>query len=414
MKRILRVMSLTLSMIILIVSQPVYTKAETMSAADYWATANSTDPLDYDYVRGRIDTIISNYLIPGRYWNHVGLSEWDKFTTTDRSCDDFFNYDGKMYPHNYAGFGGDVKSEYGTCNAIIRGDYYYSGCYGFSELIWEGIYGTEEYADDYSFVSLDDICIGDLLNEERRHDGCLSYLEGIVVDIDGDDITILTCGESDLESYDMNNETGENEHCLISLSHRSISQLKNTNFTYGSDWDFWSNWVLHNNRNMASNSSDNSDDNNDVQIDFDQFKAPEGCVFQYRLYNPNNGEHFYTGSREETLNLVKAGWTFEGAGFISPTVGDAIYRLYNSEHGDHLYTRNVDEKNMLEAQGWTTEGIAFPSADENFGRAMYRLHNPNAWNDEKAGAWHFTMSEEERDNLINLGWEYEGVAWYSV
>ena len=171
---------------------------------------------------------------------------------------------------------------------------------------------------------------------------------------------------------------------------------------------------MHNNRNQASNSSDNSDDNNDVQIDFDQFKAPEGCVFQYRIYNPNNGEHFYTGSREETLNLVKAGWTFEGAGFISPTVGDAIYRLYNSDHGDHLYTRHVDEKTMLEAQGWTTEGIAFPSADVNSGRAMFRLHNPNAWNNEKAGAWHFTMSEEERDNLINLGWEYEGVAWYSV
>ncbi len=157
-----------------------------------------------------------------------------------------------------------------------------------------------------------------------------------------------------------------------------------------------------------------SNDSNKEQIDFSQFKAPEGCVFQYRLYNPNNGEHFYTGSQEEALNLVNAGWNFEGAGFISPTIGDAIYRLYNSEHGDHLYTRDVDEKNMLEAQGWTTEGIAFPSADENFGRAMYRLHNPNAWNNGTSGAWHFTMSEEERDNLIDLGWIYEGIAWYSV
>jgi hypothetical protein len=158
-------------------------------------------------------------------------------------------------------------------------------------------------------------------------------------------------------------------------------------------------------------------DNGHHVPDFDAYVAPEGCVFQYRLYNPNSGEHFYSGSREESLNLVQAGWNFEGAGFISPTAGDAVYRLYNAEHGDHIYTKNVDEVNALIQNGWTFDGgdwaAAFPSDSPENGRPVYRLHNPNAWESGKSGAWHFTMDETERDNLKAIGWEFEGVGWYS-
>ena len=152
-------------------------------------------------------------------------------------------------------------------------------------------------------------------------------------------------------------------------------------------------------------------------IDFSQFIAPEGCVFQFRLYNPNSGEHFYTGSQEEALNLVSLGWNFEGSGFITPTVGPAIYRLYSAEHGDHFYTTDEAERDALVAEGWTLDGgtgIAFPSATEETGRPMYRLHNPNAYPNGEAGAHHFTMSWEEVENLVAVGWQYEFVAWYSV
>ena len=154
-----------------------------------------------------------------------------------------------------------------------------------------------------------------------------------------------------------------------------------------------------------------------VTPDFDQFVAPAGCVFQYRLYNPNSGEHFYTGSQEESINLIKAGWNFEGSGFITPTEGTPIYRLYSAEHGDHFYTTNVAEKDALVAEGWTLDGgtgIAFPSADASTGRPMYQVHNPNAYPNGEAGAHHFTMSWEEVQNLVAIGWEYEGIAWYSV
>ncbi len=142
---------------------------------------------------------------------------------------------------------------------------------------------------------------------------------------------------------------------------------------------------------------------------FDAYVAPEGCTFQYRLYNPNSGEHFYTGSRKESCDLIFEGWHFEGSGFIHPLVGDSIYRLYDNK-GDHLYTKEEEEKALLESEGWTTEGIAFPSATPATGRPMYRLKNPNA----TTGVHHFTMSEEERDKLIELGWKDEGIGWYSV
>ena len=143
---------------------------------------------------------------------------------------------------------------------------------------------------------------------------------------------------------------------------------------------------------------------------FDAYDAPEGCTFQYRLYNPNSGEHFYTGSRRESCNLIYEGWNFEGSGFIHPLIGDPIYRMYDNK-GDHLYTMDVAEKELLESQGWTTEGVAFPSSTEAAGgRPMFRLKNPNA----TTGVHHFTMSEEERDHLKSLGWIYEGIGWYSV
>ena len=130
----------------------------------------------------------------------------------------------------------------------------------------------------------------------------------------------------------------------------------------------------------------------------------------YRMYDPNSGEHFYTGSDVERDNLVAVGWKFEGVGFTFPlTTGDPVHRLYDPATGEHLYTMNVAEKDALLAAGWNYEGIAFNSGFENE-VPQYRLHNPNA----TRGAYHFTASDVERDNLIAAGWEYQGIGWYSL
>ena len=133
-------------------------------------------------------------------------------------------------------------------------------------------------------------------------------------------------------------------------------------------------------------------------------------MHMFRMYDPNSGEHFYTGSEVERENLVAAGWHYEGVGFtFSRTTGAPVYRLYDRNNTfEHLYTMDEAEKNKLVAQGWELEGIAFNSAYDTE-VPQYRLHNPN----ETRGAYHFTASTEERDALIAAGWEYQGIGFYS-
>ena len=130
----------------------------------------------------------------------------------------------------------------------------------------------------------------------------------------------------------------------------------------------------------------------------------------YRMYNPNSGEHFYTGSMEERKVLEAAGWKYEGVGFTFPaTTGKPVYRLYDKNNTfEHLYTMDEAEKDKLLAEGWVLEGIAFNSGREDE-VPQYRLHNPNA----TIGAYHFTASREEKDALIAAGWEYQGIGFYT-
>ena len=138
--------------------------------------------------------------------------------------------------------------------------------------------------------------------------------------------------------------------------------------------------------------------------------APIDKAMMYRLYNPNSGEHFYTGSIEERTNLIIAGWNFEGNGWEAPLdSGYPVYRLYNPNAGDHHYTTSSEEKDDLVGVGWQYEGIAWNSATTD-NRPLYRLYNPNA----QSGAHHYTMSEEERDNLVSIGWQYEGIGWFGL
>lgn len=140
-----------------------------------------------------------------------------------------------------------------------------------------------------------------------------------------------------------------------------------------------------------------------------QIDAERATMDMFRLYDPNSGEHFYTGSAEERDNLVKAGWKYEGVGFTFPlSTGKPVHRLYDPVHGEHLYTMDEAEKSRLIGAGWNYEGVAFNSAFD-YEAPQYRLHNPNA----RRGAYHFTGSKEERDHLISLGWEYQGIGWYS-
>ena len=133
-------------------------------------------------------------------------------------------------------------------------------------------------------------------------------------------------------------------------------------------------------------------------------------VPMYRVYNPNTGEHFYTGSTVERDSLTALGWQYEGVAWNAPVeFGAPVYRYFNPNSGDHHYTMSSEEGADMVAAGWIYEGVAWNSAS-NEHLPIYRLYNPNA----EIGAHHFTGSEVERDNLVKAGWRYEGIAWYAL
>ena len=134
---------------------------------------------------------------------------------------------------------------------------------------------------------------------------------------------------------------------------------------------------------------------------------PASTVAMFRLYNPNSGEHFYTGNAAEKNHLAAIGWKSTGVGWTAPVKSGApVYRVYNPNAGDHHYTMNPAERDNLVRLGWRSEGVGWYSAG-NSGRApLYREYNPNA----RSGAHNYTLNKAENDMLVRVGWRYEGVA----
>lgn len=85
---------------------------------------------------------------------------------------------------------------------------------------------------------------------------------------------------------------------------------------------------------------------------------------------------------------------------------NSMYRLYNPNSGEHFYTASSGERNNLVRVGWRYEGVAW-IAPKSSNTPVYRLYNP------VAGDHHYTTSAKERDDVVRAGWRYEGIGWYS-
>ncbi|MBO6115079.1 MAG: hypothetical protein J6P57_08485, partial [Lachnospiraceae bacterium] len=111
------------------------------------------------------------------------------------------------------------------------------------------------------------------------------------------------------------------------------------------------------------------------------------------------------GSVEAALKVLAA--QNQSKDETNPAVQTAdMYRLYNPNSGEHFYTANVAEKDNLVGLGWIYEGIGWKAPKES-NTPVYRLYNPNA------GDHHYTMDAGEKDHLVSVGWNYEGIGWYS-
>ena len=86
-----------------------------------------------------------------------------------------------------------------------------------------------------------------------------------------------------------------------------------------------------------------------------------------------------------------------------------MFRLYNPNSGEHFYTASVVERDHLISVGWNDEGIGWYSDDAK-AVPLYRQYNPNAI----AGSHNYTTSTVERDHLISVGWNDEGIGWYGM
>ncbi|MBI1859787.1 MAG: hypothetical protein HYR96_02580, partial [Deltaproteobacteria bacterium] len=87
----------------------------------------------------------------------------------------------------------------------------------------------------------------------------------------------------------------------------------------------------------------------------------------HRLYNPNNGRHYYTIGDGEKSFLVGKGWKYEhDEGYIYPSQVNGtteVFRLYNRNSGAHLYTVDPGVKNSILAR--------FPGIWEQHGSLGY-------------------------------------------
>lgn len=127
---------------------------------------------------------------------------------------------------------------------------------------------------------------------------------------------------------------------------------------------------------------------------------------EYRLYNYNSGEHFYTADADERNHLVHAGWDYEGFAWMNTgKTNRPVYRLLNPHSGEHFYTIKKKEKDSLIKSGWEYEGIDSYAVKKSQ-VPVFRLYN------SKNGRHIYTASVDERTRLARNGWKSEGISWY--
>lgn len=82
-----------------------------------------------------------------------------------------------------------------------------------------------------------------------------------------------------------------------------------------------------------------------------------------------------------------------------------VFRLYNPNNGEHLFTQLVIESDVLIDAGWSFEGIAWYSPFS--GIPVFRLYNPNS------GEHFYTIAQNESSFLVSNGWTFEGTVFNS-
>ena len=151
------------------------------------------------------------------------------------------------------------------------------------------------------------------------------------------------------------------------------------------------------NNNNSSNGGKTTNSNNNVSTNSGKTTSSSNNIGT----STNSGKTTSSNNSTGTNNGKTTNSNNSKVNYVS------MYRLYNPNSGEHFYTANATERDNLSNLGWRYEGVAW-NAPEISDIPVYRLYNPNA------GDHHYTTSATERDNLVSLGWKYEGIGWYST
>ena len=133
----------------------------------------------------------------------------------------------------------------------------------------------------------------------------------------------------------------------------------------------------------------------------------------YRFFESEGGFHFYTSSEEEKNALEQqiengeVSYIYEGESFTALAEDDdgdpltgakPVYRFFDNLTGAHLYTISETEKDNIvnNLPDYNLEGVAYYAYDEPQGNTipLYRLYN------NETGTRLFTSSVTEKDNVL--------------
>ncbi|WP_323089036.1 hypothetical protein [Allobaculum sp. JKK-2023] len=216
------------------------------------------------------------------------------------------------------------------------------------------------------------------------------------------DVTDLNVSHNELNKLDLSKVSFKNAKLNVSYNHMAALNLT-TKQTAGLDVansDFSSQRIYIAPEYNAVNLKENYED-----FDIDSV--------MYNVFEPSTVEMDYDEGILSNIQSNGAQYNYYVDGsntgpilYVQVLKADVLNRLYNPNSGEHFYTKDIEEKDVLVGLGWQDEGIGWTSPVES-SKPVYRLYNPNA------GDHHYTMNSAERDTLVTYGWKYEGIGWYS-
>ncbi|MDE5757708.1 MAG: hypothetical protein K2H85_03740, partial [Allobaculum sp.] len=143
-----------------------------------------------------------------------------------------------------------------------------------------------------------------------------------------------------------------------------------------------------------------SEDFTPADDDEDTFSLDSGEIEETSSVGITGTKSWYTYNTDSSTSSAQ---TMQ----VNVVKEELMNRLYNPNSGEHFYTKDTHEKDVLVSLGWQYEGIGWVAPIES-DTPIYRLYNPNA------GDHHYTADVNEKDTLVRVGWSYEGIGWYGA